>query len=1056
MFEPISPSPAPEPVRPAGPPSPSDGRALRLLDEVRAAQVRALLRQGLLLGVATFLSPLVAGLWVAASMPRLGLLVMLVGPVSTLCVLAYFAVWSPRKRVGDAARTARMLAEQLPELNLDLLAAVELSRALGTPQDFSPELARAFLRNVDARAEQLSVHKLIDQRPTRRAGAVLLGTVLALLVLLAFKADVVRAGFTRILSRSSPAEPLRRSPITGDVELTYRYPAHTGLDVRSIPSSTGDVSAPTGTEVTLKTRADRDVESAALVLEPGHRQLPLELERRELTGTFVVNESGSWHVVFLDGEEVVAEGPDQSITAEVDQLPQARITAPIDGLELDPSKQHVTLKFEASDDYGLATLDLVYTPEGGEEKRVSLKPDDGRTTRGTFQWDVAPLALRPGQTVTYLLEATDNDAVKGPKKGTSAAMTLKLYSSAEHRRQALARAEELWARLVDHLADRMEGADRASPTTADAAVGGKPIDERGVQLASDLNVLANELREERDPSEELLTTLLNISAELNTDVSQVVSQRRVLLRIAGREAVGPGKAQLVDGRNGAFTQDLGRRLASHIATDIQHAEKNVLYLEALLDRAKLEAIRELAQQLKEDRTELSRMLEEFGRTKDPKLQQALVEQMQALKQRMLELQQRMAELSKGIRDDFMNAEALQQMQEEFGLENALKEVEDLVKAGKADEALKKMQELAMQMDEFLEKLDEAGDRADDQSDPELAQQFQEFQKNLDETLNKQQQLADKTRALRDKYREQQKERIARQGEALKRELKEKLEDLDKSWKSLEGDRFGFRFEDVQLEAMQARENVQQSLDANDFDLASEAADRMEDRAAQMASQASELRERDELFNNPPEVRRESKQAADRVERDARKASEVAQKLRDLFPQGGQQMSEQDRQQMNELSRNQRQLQQQAQQLQQQMDSIGERAPIFNEDAQQQMDQVGQHMQGAGEKLAGKDASRGYGEQQGAVQGLRGIQQAMEEAAKQGGKGGKGGKGGIPMPIKRRGGRGRGTQNEKVEIVDEDPTAGSREFRKDVMDAMKQGAPDRYKEQNKKYYEELVK
>ena len=73
------------------------------------------------------------------------------------------------------------------------------------------------------------------------------------------------------------------------------------------------------------------------------------------------------------------------------------------------------------------------------------------------------------------------------------------------------------------------------------------------------------------------------------------------------------------------------------------------------------------------------------------------------------------------------------------------------------------------------------------------------------------------------------------------------------------------------------------------------------------------------------------------------------------------------------------------------------------------------------------------------------------------KNGKGGKGkGIPFPVRRPGGRSRGNQQEKVELQDEDPTAGSREFRKDVMDAMKQGAPDRYKDQNKKYYEELVK
>ena len=51
---------------------------------------------------------------------------------------------------------------------------------------------------------------------------------------------------------------------------------------------------------------------------------------------------------------------------------------------------------------------------------------------------------------------------------------------------------------------------------------------------------------------------------------------------------------------------------------------------------------------------------------------------------------------------------------------------------------------------------------------------------------------------------------------------------------------------------------------------------------------------------------------------------------------------------------------------------------------------------------------------------------------------------------------RGNSQEKVEIPDEDPNAAPREFRKDVMDAMKQGSPDRYKEQTRKYYEELVK
>ena len=46
--------------------------------------------------------------------------------------------------------------------------------------------------------------------------------------------------------------------------------------------------------------------------------------------------------------------------------------------------------------------------------------------------------------------------------------------------------------------------------------------------------------------------------------------------------------------------------------------------------------------------------------------------------------------------------------------------------------------------------------------------------------------------------------------------------------------------------------------------------------------------------------------------------------------------------------------------------------------------------------------------------------------------------------------------EKVEIPDEDDFQAPKEFRKDLLDAMKQGAPEKYKDQVKRYYEELVK
>lgn len=1024
--------------------------ALRLLHDVRAAQARSLLTQGALYGLILFLFFLLVGAWVGASSPRLGLGVLLAGLAVAVAELVTVGVVVPRRRVGDEARTARTLAAVAPELNLDLLAAVELSRALGKREDFSPELARAFLRDVDLRASRRSVSELVDGKPVARASLALVASVFVALALLGWKGATLRAGLANVLAPVPEGEVARRVPITGDVELTFKYPPHTGLEPRTLPSTTGDISAPTGTEVTYRTRADRDVESAALVM--GATRIPLAVDKRQLTGTFVVAESGTFHVAFLDGKDVVAEGPDQSLTAEADQAPQVRVTTPLDGLEVLPDKQRVTVTYDATDDYGITKLELVYTIEGQSPARQALTPDDGRTSRGTFSWDLSQLGLQPGQLVTYAVEATDNDAVKGAKVGSSAKLTLKLYSDAEHREEALRKAETLWLRLVDHLADRMESPDRQSPVPLDAAVAGKPNDERGTQLAADFVTFVDELQEQRSPPQELLAAFLNVSSELNRDVSQVVSQRRFLLRLNGREAATPGSKAFVDSKDGAYSKQLARQLASSIALDIAHSEKNVLYLEALLDRARLDAIREIAQQLRRDRQELSRLIDEYTRAPNDETKAALMAQMAGLKQRMEELRRRMLELSKGVRDDFVNSEAVQQMQEELGMNDALSEVEQLMKDGKTEEALKKMQELSMQLDEFLDSIEDAAQKSDEQTDPELSRQFQEFTQKLDETVQKQEQVAEKTRALRDKARAQQKDRIARQGEQLKKELQSKLDALEKSWRELDSQRMGSRFEENRKQALQSRDNVEQALQANDFDLASEAADQMEESAEAMSENAQTQRRNDELFQNPPEARRESKQTSDKLERDAKTAKDIASKLRELFPQPGQAMSESDKKELSELSKQQRQLQQQTQDLQQRMEQMGERAPIFSEDAQQQMQQASDKMQSASEKLQGRDANRGFGEQQGAMQALQGLKQSMQQQQ------GKGGKGGLPMPAMRSGRQrgGKGNSNEKVEIPDEDPNAAPREFRKDVMDAMKQGAPDRYKEQTRRYYEELVK
>jgi hypothetical protein len=1006
-----------------------------MLKRVRTGQRRALWTQGVLLGVAVSVVFALVGMLIAGRFLWPGRLFLFGAVPMGIVVAVYCGVVVWRQKAGDLQRTALLISSAMPELGLDVLAAVELSRALGERQDFSPDLARAFLKDLDRRTFRTDPLKAVDRLAVRRAAVVLGGCMVLALVLLGTKGHRLSAGLTEALARA-PKQALVREPITGDVELTYRYPAYTGLAPKTVAGTSGEVSAPAGTEVALKTRADRDIEGAALDVDG--QQVPLELKgRRDLEGRFIVERNGHYHFLFLDGRSVEAEGPDVPVRVEADQPPTVHLSHPPDELELDADKQTVTLRYEAQDDYGLSGLELNYRVKGGNEGTVPLQHDDGRSTHGEYVWDVGALNLVPGQSVQYSLKATDNDEVSGKKSGVSRTQTLKLYSATEHRRDALKKAEALWDRMVTHLADRMECTDRQAEKGPETVASNASIDAQGNQVALDATALSGELAKERDAPMTLVTALANVGTQMERDVSQTTLARQLLLSL--------GKT--------SQKRSFALRLATTASGEIRHTEQSVLYLEALLDRVKMKDLKELAEQLKRDRRELGELLEKYKNSNDEKDKQKLLEEIAGLRERMTMLAERMSELAQGIRDEYMNAEALQQIRDE-NAQSQLDEIEKLVREGKLDEAMSKLQEMSMQMDDMLKELDEAESDSEDNADPELSKKFEQFSKDLDAVTQEQEQLSEKTRQMRDKYREQLREQIAKRGEDVKQRALRQAAELRQSLQKLDADQMlGARSEKPREAALQDLTHLEAALKADDFDLAAEAARDMAGQTSDLQYQAEQQKRQDEVFGTPMDARKKNKEIAEEMKADARKADDISRSLDSLFPQMGQQLSEGDKQQLDSQEQSQKGLEKRAQGLQQQMDDIQQRAPVFDPETEQQLERARQDMEQAGQRLKGKEPGKGYSEQQGALEALKGLQQQMQQ---QGGKG-SGKKGGLPRPIGRRQGNGHGgLDHEKVDIPDEDPSRSSRELRKDVMDAMKQGAPERYKEQVKRYYEELVR
>ncbi|HEX7489194.1 MAG TPA: DUF4175 family protein, partial [Anaeromyxobacteraceae bacterium] len=255
----------------------------RVLDGARRRQGWIVLATAAASGLSAVLTVLLVGAAVlGAGLPgawatalRHGILAA--AALSAVCALAWGAV-ALMRRASTPVSVARRVGASMPELRSDLLSSVELEEAYEDVQRtgrYSVALVDAHIARTAERAQGLDLRRVIPSRPAVQAATILGAVVLVNLLALAAAPRVVGAGWRR-LAGVVGAGPVRRAePITGDVEVSYVYPAYMRRPPRTLSGTGGEVSAPKGTEVTLRARADRPVERAEIAIESSTSLSPL-------------------------------------------------------------------------------------------------------------------------------------------------------------------------------------------------------------------------------------------------------------------------------------------------------------------------------------------------------------------------------------------------------------------------------------------------------------------------------------------------------------------------------------------------------------------------------------------------------------------------------------------------------------------------------------------------------------------------------------------------------------------------------------------------------------
>jgi len=992
------------------------------------AAVRARLRRRQAWGGATS--------FVAVTMAAaLGLLLLaaLVGPstawrplalvgVTVAAALAAIAAARALRSFGSDDAVARFVGGRLPALGGDLLSAVELERELPKlEQDpiLSPALVEALRRKVADRLADVRPHGLVDMRPLRRQSFRRLAAVASGYLLVVWLwPGALRRGWAELESTRPDHVATSAEPIVGDLRLELRYPPYTGLAPRVIPSSSGQVLALPGTTVKLAARALVPIAEAQLVIDEDGRDAPevrpVEVRGRELESSFTVRKPGSYRLVVSGAGRRVREPEAHRIDVEPDRPPRVDLYAPSESLEV-AGPRRVELGWSVDDDYGLGEIQLVWKAGTQPEARRTIAappPAGSRSSAGKFEWDLAELDLKAGVRVAYHLEAKDNDVVSGPNVGVSRTFYLSMFSPREKHEAAIADQERLLEQAVALLADRVElkRGDDGELTDAIAR-----IHNQAEALLLALQRAEQSIEGAGGAKSDTRAQLRDMHARLSRLTRE---EEQALAELKRHRA--PTHNRALETGNGRHVVEL---------------ERDVLQLDDLLGRQRLEELLAVGDEMTQARDRLKSLLEQYKKTRSESLRKDIERELRELERRLAELEAKASKLAGEMPDQFLNAEAMGKND----MKSELDKIREMLQRGDVEQAMAALKKMSSSLDQMVASMesDLRGFRRERFSAEEKA--MAELEDKLTDLAHDEQQLKNETEQVRQRTRAEAQRLMRDKIEPVIKRAREKLAQLKKHVEQIEpGALPPYDLEELQR-AKDEVDGLDKALAGSDVDEARSAA-----RHAGQELQAldSDLKDEESRMFYGRNTRPGAKKAREHAGEGSQLAKQIADELAKAMPQPGEMMSAEDQKRMSELSQRQQATRKRTDELARELErKTGPDGkpmalpPTLGEG----LKQAGQHMDRAEAELARKDARDASGEEGQALDRLNKMQEQLQRERR-------------PRE-QMAGGR---LDKEPVKIPGADEYRAPKEFRQDLLEAMKRAAPSEYREQVKRYYEELVK
>ena len=895
------------------------------------------------------------------------------------------------------------------------------------------------------------------------------------------------------------------------LSLTFHFPSYTRMRTKFIESSDGKIHVLPGTEVNISAKTNVPVIGANLVSNGIDNFIMDRENETSLKGNLLVKEKGFYQFSVKDqkgNKHLLAKK--YPVTLGKDHPPNIVLfLANPKPVYFNTDK--VQLFYEGKDDFGINSVELIVLVNG-KIKRIPVKKfkSQQKDAKDSYTWPLAQMILNPGDEVQYYLEIKDNDNVFGPNTGQSEAYNFTIFDSEQEIENLIALQEKMTEQMIALLATGLvEGVSlKNQPGNL---VGWKQLFTISVDQLIEIISLAQRIQDRGKLIDQFPQAYLNLLKNIIGGLSHIRRDQIEALSELQNTIYRPTQAKFETSPPYA---SLNNQMVEHLEKDILLLVKmtnkqklgRIVKLEEELNEL-TQTLREEFEKIKDGKSpqnsnELKRKINKIRETLQ-KIMDQLARQTQSTPDEFLNpsafkrLNMENFSAALGKMQDMINRgqieEAIQELKQIVEdlqlLANQLSRTDSEIGDFLDSETMEALDDTSKKLDQLKNRQQELVEETTQINREVRQQQSKQFKNELDRLFTD---LLRHVDAIRKLFKEDEKllnehvamkqlDKLMNEGFKISRRIKELSQATVGSAQSEKLDQTFHKLN--QARKNHSRLNQEKdSLRVNEFQRFKEALPQLLKKYDSL-NELAKLQDLQEFANHfkqtypdvlrwqnslraTPNLREDLSHQLDKDMRQAtRLNNEISKKLGSMIhsirKNYNSSITEKQKNDLNKMAKQENQVRKETEELSQLLDKLNKENPMIPPELSLRMGQTSRHMKRAEKSLQKQNIRESIKSENQALKGLNDTRDMLNQMKDFNGKVRKAQKqtprklGKGNSPDSRRGGSQR-MQKEQVLLPSEDQYQAPKEFREDILNAMKRQTPKDYQRMVMEYYKNLVK